>query len=263
MHLARVITAFVLLPLVLLLILKGSDTLLRLVAGLCAALAWHELARMAGLGGAVFLAGLLTLALGFWGLGAGPAFIPLALWLGLFLFLLCFLKDYSAEGTLKDLSLAFAGLTYVLCGFGHLFLLTTLNDGRAWLLFLLAAIFGTDTGAYYTGKTLGRHKLIPKVSPGKTWEGAIGGTLLGMCLSGVVGHFFKLGAPALILILAFFLSVVGQFGDLLESLIKRGLGVKDSGAILPGHGGILDRTDALIFAAPFLYWFFWLRTYGA
>jgi len=119
----------------------------------------------------------------------------------------------------------------------------------------LAVVFGTDTGAYYVGKALGRHKLAPKISPGKTVEGALGGTFLGVVLGCLWGYYFLMVPFRVLIPLCAGLSIVGQIGDLLESMIKRACGVKDSGRLLPGHGGLLDRVDALIFAAPVLYWF--------
>lgn len=126
--------------------------------------------------------------------------------------------------------------------------------GSLWIFFLLAVIFAGDTSAYYVGKAFGRHKLSMRISPGKTMEGAVGG-LLGSVLAGTLFlrafpiHRFNL--PILVLILL--LAAAGQIGDLSESLLKRSHGVKDSGAILPGHGGLLDRIDALLFAIPLLY----------
>jgi phosphatidate cytidylyltransferase len=117
-----------------------------------------------------------------------------------------------------------------------------------WVLLLLLA--------YYAGKTWGRHRLAPRVSPNKTWEGAIANTVAGL-VAAAAWSYWRLGAIDIqILILAGLVSVAAQFGDLVESLLKRGAGVKDSGQILPGHGGVLDRIDALLFAAPIM----WLGT---
>ncbi len=256
MHAARILTALILLPLVLFLILKGSSTLLLITVGGCSLLGWHEMARMAKLPGPVFVAGALALSLGYAAQQTEPG-----LWAGLFFFLCFYLKNYDPQKTLKQLCLAFAGYTYVFLGFIHLYFLTTLPQGRFWLLFLMACVFGTDTGAFYAGKTLGKHRLIPRVSPKKTWEGAAGGTLLGTALGLLWGYYADLAGTGFLLAEALSLSLIGQLGDLLESIFKRGLGVKDSGSLLPGHGGILDRTDALIFAAPFLYWGLVLKDY--
>ncbi len=129
-------------------------------------------------------------------------------------------------------------------------------DGMGWIFFLLAIIFAGDVAAYYVGSRLGRHKLAPRVSPGKTIEGALGG-LAGNLLAGAVFKALLLPnlpwAGALLFIpLA---GAAGQVGDLFESTLKRNAGIKDSGFVLPGHGGILDRIDALLFAIP-IAWLF-------
>jgi phosphatidate cytidylyltransferase len=129
-------------------------------------------------------------------------------------------------------------------------------DGMIWIFLLLAIIFAGDISAFYVGSYLGRHKLNPAISPGKTIEGAIGG-LAGNLLVGSIGKFFFLPAlswgPAVLFFLAVGLS--GQVGDLFESEFKRSSKIKDSGGILPGHGGFLDRIDALLFASPVAYLF--------
>jgi phosphatidate cytidylyltransferase len=124
--------------------------------------------------------------------------------------------------------------------------------GNVWIFFLLAVIFASDTGAFYFGRFFGRHKLYPSVSPGKTWEGAVGGLISSLFIALI---FFRIFAAfgAGILILAGILSIAGQIGDLVESMLKRSCGVKDSGKLLPGHGGFLDRLDGMIFALPVLY----------
>jgi len=124
------------------------------------------------------------------------------------------------------------------------------------LTMFFALVMLTDTGAYYVGRSLGRHKLAPRISPGKTIEGAVGGFLVAM-VTGVlckiiffheipITHAIALGAA---------IGFVGQIGDLAESMLKRGAGVKDSGNLLPGHGGMLDRIDSILFCAPLLYYY--------
>lgn len=121
------------------------------------------------------------------------------------------------------------------------------------LVLLLAIVWMGDSGAYYIGKTWGRHKLAPRVSPNKTWEGAIANIAAGM-LAATAWSYWRLGEiDGWILLLAALVSTAAQIGDLAESLLKRGAGVKDSGQILPGHGGMLDRMDALLFAAPVMW----------
>lgn len=129
-------------------------------------------------------------------------------------------------------------------------------DGVAWIFFLVFIIFLGDVGAFYAGTYLGRHKLHPAISPGKTVEGAIGGLAANVVVALAFKAVFLPDLPnLLVLIFAPLAGIVGQLGDLFESELKRTSQIKDSGSILPGHGGILDRIDALIFAAPLAYFF--------
>jgi phosphatidate cytidylyltransferase len=127
-------------------------------------------------------------------------------------------------------------------------------QGSHLIVLVLAISFLGDTGAYFAGRFLGRHKLYPSVSPKKTWEGAVGG-LIASAGAAAVAHFYFLPSLPLGIGLALgaVLGALGQAGDLCESMLKRAYDVKDSGRILPGHGGLLDRIDALLFAAPGLY----------
>jgi phosphatidate cytidylyltransferase len=132
------------------------------------------------------------------------------------------------------------------------------DSGRYWVMFLVVVTKFTDIGAYLIGSTLGRHKMIPRISPKKTWEGTVGGILFAVGGSLLCWHFIRaLGNDGLnlphALALGLLLGVAAVIGDLAESLIKREAGVKDSSAILPGHGGALDLVDSLLFTAPLLY----------
>lgn len=137
----------------------------------------------------------------------------------------------------------------------HLVLLRYHPDGAAWLVVGTAITSGSDTGAYFVGKTLGKRKLCPNVSPNKTVEGAVGGVVFGVAAAVV---FALLVLPSVnwlfLLISSVVLCLVGIIGDLTESIIKRGTGTKDSGRCLAGHGGILDRVDSLLFVGPVLYY---------
>ncbi|MCP4682006.1 MAG: phosphatidate cytidylyltransferase, partial [Desulfobacterales bacterium] len=128
------------------------------------------------------------------------------------------------------------------------------DKGSIWIFFLFVVIFASDTGAFYFGRLFGKHKLYEAISPKKTWEGAIGGVISSIIAALWFLHIFQPHqvTPG-ILGLVVVLSIVGQIGDLAESMLKRNHGVKDSGGILPGHGGILDRIDGLLFAIPVLY----------
>jgi phosphatidate cytidylyltransferase len=119
------------------------------------------------------------------------------------------------------------------------------------LLFMFVTIWGNDTGAYFIGSLLGKTPLAPKISPKKTVEGALGGLVVGVLAGVGFGLVFRL--PLSILVLSLLIGIVGQIGDLFESLLKRGAGVKDSGWILPGHGGVLDRFDSAMLSLPLVY----------
>lgn len=128
------------------------------------------------------------------------------------------------------------------------------NDGLGYVLFLFMAILLTDTGCYYFGKKFGKHKLAPIISPQKTVEGSIGGAVCAVVGSLVIGHFIHLGFYHS-LILGLLCTTFAQIGDLSESMIKRDAGVKDSGNTLPGHGGILDRTDSYVLTIPVMFYY--------
>ncbi len=129
---------------------------------------------------------------------------------------------------------------------------------RNLLAFYFLVIMGADVAAYYGGRLFGRHKLAPTVSPGKTWEGAIAGMLASLLLAAAAHYWFFLNLPLrFALPLAAVMNVVGVLGDLTESALKRGSDAKDTAQILPGHGGILDRIDSLLFNAPVIYYFAW------
>jgi phosphatidate cytidylyltransferase len=136
-----------------------------------------------------------------------------------------------------------------------------LEAGRNWVFLALLATFGSDTAAYFIGRAFGRHKMAPHISPGKTWEGAAGG-LMGAV---VVSLLFTLSTSVQLplgygeaVLLGMFISIFGQVGDLAESLLKRSSGVKESGGLLPGHGGLLDRLDSILFAGAVVYAFYFL-----
>jgi phosphatidate cytidylyltransferase len=151
------------------------------------------------------------------------------------------------------------GVLYVALLGGHLVALRTgfSQQLSAHLLsFFFLVIMGADAGAYYIGKAFGKHKLAPKISPGKTWEGVAGGVLTAL-LMGAISHFwfFKNLPLKWALPVAFVMTILGIAGDLTESALKRSAGAKDAAKLLPGHGGVLDRLDSLLFNAPLIYYF--------
>lgn len=146
------------------------------------------------------------------------------------------------------------GVCYVALLLTPLALIKRFPEGSDWIFLVLTVTWFSDTGAYFSGRALGRHKLYPAISPGKSVEGAIGGlgSSVGAAVLAKLWYMPQLGWLDGVLI-AIVGGALGQAGDLVESMIKRGYGVKDSGWILPGHGGLLDRIDALLFSTPYTY----------
>ena len=184
------------------------------------------------------------------------AVVPAGLLLGFIgLALYVFFHYQRFDTPLMILSRGTLGLITVGFLASHLILLRGIADGASWLIILTAITAGSDTGAYYTGSRLGKRKLCPNISPNKTIEGGIGGIAGGVVAGIVLALIFPVSAPLwLVVLLAVVLSVAGMTGDLVESVIKRGYQVKDSGTLLGGHGGVLDRIDSLLMAAPVLYY---------
>jgi len=151
------------------------------------------------------------------------------------------------------------GVLYVALLGGHLLAVRNGFEQKlaAHLLsFFFLVLMGADTGAYYTGRAIGKRKLAPKISPGKTWEGVIGGIVAALALATVAHFWFFRELPLKwALPLAGVMTILGILGDLTESALKRGAGAKDAAKILPGHGGALDRLDSLLFNAPLIYYF--------
>ncbi|HEV8138811.1 MAG TPA: phosphatidate cytidylyltransferase [Pyrinomonadaceae bacterium] len=151
------------------------------------------------------------------------------------------------------------GVLYIFLLGGHLIASRTgFNDqlSKHLLSFFFLVLMGSDSAAYYGGRAFGRHKLAPSVSPGKTWEGAVAGMLASLLLAAAAHYWFFLELPLkLALPLAAVMNIVGVLGDLTESALKRSVGKKDTAQILPGHGGMLDRIDSLLFNAPLIYYF--------
>ena len=160
---------------------------------------------------------------------------------------------------LSLLPICIFGLIYPNIFLAHAFLIRALPKGEIWLFWILLTVFASDTGAFYVGNLFGRHKLYEQLSPGKTWEGGIGG-ILSAILLGFIGLIWLPISLEKILFLSLIIAISGQIGDLFESAIKRHARCKDSGHILPGHGGMLDRIDALLFVLPVVYYILlWMR----
>ena len=157
---------------------------------------------------------------------------------------------------LLDTAVIVFGVFYVAWLLGHLILVRQMADGSFLIFFLFLVTWANDTAAYYVGTFIGRHQMTPRISPKKTWEGALGGLVGSVAAAFVCRAWFldSLG-EADAAVLGLLVVVAAPLGDLGESVLKRSAGVKDSGGIIPGHGGVLDRVDSLIFTAPVLYYY--------
>lgn len=249
----RVLTAIVLLPLVAGLILFASQwaVLGILALGLgAAALEWAQLARFRSRPSrAAYVLAVVALAPAIWWVGSREGALGAIYGLSLAWWLIVFVLLFRRP----ELGRAGAGLagllTLVPAWVAAADLYSDTGRGGQWLLFVFVLVWAADVGAYFAGKAFGRHKLAPAVSPGKTWEGVGGGLLAVAAILALAAVWFQRPlVPMLVLGLA--VAVVSIVGDLLESLLKRQAGLKDSGALLPGHGGALDRVDSLLAALP-------------
>jgi phosphatidate cytidylyltransferase len=267
----RVITAAVLIPLVLLLLLKGSFAILVAVTALVAELAAWEYLFIADCQGFRRTLVLIAIAVLFAATFLTPALVLPALGLcSLVLILACSFAS-PIERVLRDSAFSIFPLLYIGLTLATVPLLWVQPDGPSLLIFLFCIVWTGDIAALYVGRNFGRHKLAPQISPNKSWEGSaasvVGSLLIAALLAGSarwLGSRAALHFPGPLvrwLGLAVLLNVFAQVGDLVESAIKRGAGVKDSGAMLPGHGGILDRIDALLLAAPALWYAQWIQLY--
>lgn len=253
----RLASAAVLIPIVGVAVYYGGYGLFALaaVAGLLAGYEYLAMLRHQGLAPS-YLVGLLLVALFVvdaqwpdrdllrWGL----VLIPLGA-------LAAEVFRANAPGSLLNWALALAGGIYVGLPLGFFIRLRALHEGLEWLVLALLGTWICDSAAYFVGRAMGKHKFFPKISPKKTWEGAISGLFFGIIAVVVLGHWLldlHIGEG---FILGVVIVLGATFGDLSESLVKRQVGVKDSGALIPGHGGMLDRIDSLLFVVPLTYFF--------
>lgn len=279
----RILTAAVLIPLVLLAVFKAPNWLFTLLVGAVAILALKEyldLVEAYGVKPMRWLTytyvSLLFLAMAheryfegrFQGRYAGVLIIVCILLWG-FVYLIAMMRRSDLREIFPAAAMSGFGIFYV--GLAMMAVSVLQNMGWFPLIFTFFAVWAGDSVAMYTGKAIGRHRMSPRISPNKTWEGAIGSVVGSVVFCGLLNYaapiiFLEIGIPsfygndsfpegrplsmAVVVGFAIAINIAAQFGDLVESLIKRGAGVKDSGNLLPGHGGILDRIDALLFAAP-------------
>ena len=290
--LKRIATAVVLIPIVLVLTLRAPVSVLAVVVGFVALLTVHEFLKLTEAYGVrplrlltyIFCAlfflllalnfgndkPLLSTAIFVYSLGFAAAIAP-------FIFLTRAMKNEELSTGYPAAAASVFAFTYIALPMGMLVQLRQQWAGAFYLLYLLLVVWAGDIFAYFVGKSIGRHLMAPRISPKKTWEGAAASLGASVAVGWAMFHYalpvssallraglierrdglFGLEQPAMgpVIVLTVVLNVAAQLGDLVESLIKRGAGVKDSGTILPGHGGMLDRIDALLFAAPVLWYY--------
>jgi phosphatidate cytidylyltransferase len=290
--LKRIATAVVLIPIVLALILRAPVWMLAIFAGAVALVTIHEFLKLTESYGVRpmawpthLFAGLFFLALAFSSgiesplLSTGKFLVVLGFVAAIapFIFLTRAMRDGNLAAGYPAAAASVFAFTYIAIPMGMLVQLRQEWAGAFYVLYLLLVVWAGDIFAYFVGKGIGKHLLAPRVSPKKTWEGAIASIIASVTVGWLMFTYalpissallraglierrdglFGLEQPAIgpIIVLTIVLNIAAQLGDLVESLIKRGAGVKDSGSILPGHGGMLDRIDALLFAAPVLWYY--------
>jgi phosphatidate cytidylyltransferase len=264
MHLKRWLTAIVAIPIVIYLIGFSPRWIFYIFLFLFSAAGLNEFHRITLPGIPFYLKTinmLLSLAMFIILYTGNVLLLPGIFSLVVIIPMLCFLFSDPLRGEkyLTEIGMITAGFIYVcvplamLVQIDRLYLLNHSIRG-IWIFFLLVVTSANDTGAFYSGKLFGRHKLYEAVSPKKTWEGAVGGLLFAIIVAIFFLKIFRLHTVDFqIIFLIILMSVAGQVGDLAESMLKRSYNIKDSGELLPGHGGILDRIDSLLFAVPVLY----------
>ena len=250
----RILSALVFVPILLLFMYLGGMPFAVLVIAL-GTIGAHEFYSMAKTKHQVLFVPML---LGIWVMLLG-SFLQVSNWLTLgILVTFCLVFGYAvfkfpAFGV-EDIAVNFLGLIYVGWTLSHLILLGGMEYGRVLVFFAFVAMWANDTGAYFIGITLGKRRPWGEISPKKSVEGAIGGIITTCAALFLLNMYFGLMHPVTVILIGIAVAIIGLIGDLMESLIKRYYGVKDSGKLLPGHGGILDRFDSVMLAAPMMYY---------
>ncbi|MEO8026235.1 MAG: phosphatidate cytidylyltransferase [Bryobacteraceae bacterium] len=246
----RIVTALILIPTVSYAVLGEWEWLFLLILTAVAVLCFYEyegivaahgVERPGPMGYVLGLAVLLT---------SGSQFTPALIALTA---LVLALRAANLRNALSQASAMTLGVIYIFGAWRCAIDLRAVS--KWWLLFALALNWAGDIAAMYTGRAIGKHKLAPRISPGKSWEGAVASTVASMAFGAVYAYYLLPAVPIYwVLLLAGLGNIAGQLGDLCESALKRGAGLKDSGTLLPGHGGWLDRVDSSLFALP-VVWF--------
>jgi len=255
----KIFTGSLLVPPIVFLIIKGPPAVLSFIVLLATFFGLREfftlalpdakrIEQLVGIGLGLILSFLISH-------GDLKAILPFLVLLLLLLSLLFLAISQNLPSTLSHMGILLFGILYVGFLLSHVSLIRNMAEGRVWVLFLMTTVWAGDISAFLTGSLLGRHKLYPKISPNKTYEGLAGG-IGGSILVALAYSIFFIPQLAVrsCLLLAIGLAVLGQLGDFAESMLKRSAQVKDSGSLIPGHGGMLDRLDSFLFSAPFLYY---------
>lgn len=290
--LKRIATAVVLIPVVMLLVLRAPVPVLAVVVAAVALVTVQEFLKLTESYGVeplrlptYIFVGLFFLLLAATAVGETPPVSALKFVLGLgfacaaapFLFLTISMRRAQMSSAYPAAAASTFAFVYIAAPLAMLVQLRQQWAGAFWLLYLLLVVWAGDIFAYFVGRSVGRHLMAPRVSPKKTWEGAAASLAASLLVTSLLfSHALEISSFLLrvglierrdglfalekremwpIILLTVALNIAAQLGDLVESLIKRGAGVKDSGTILPGHGGMLDRIDALLFAAPLLWYY--------
>lgn len=250
-HLAlRVVSALILIPIALGTVMLGGLWLAVFLAlvGIAMTAEWGMLVGASGRVLMLYIAVNLLIALGFCAFAAsGQSLMP---WLLAILLLSVMFAGLAFLGRIALPGWLGLGLVYCWVPVLALAWLRSTDIGLWLVAWMLLVVWGTDIGGYFVGRAVGGAKLVPQISPNKTWSGLFGGMALAVIAGTTAVLWFELGNVLSMAVAAACLAVIGQAGDIAESAIKRRFGVKDSGRLIPGHGGILDRVDALVFVAP-------------
>ena len=257
----RVITGAVGVPIIILVIWFGHPwfTLLIAAAALAASYEFYRMADFRFRDPLLCLGLLFTLALVLSSHYKNADLLPAVITAAILISLISLLRRPSRETAFRNWAWTMAGAIYVGWMLSYWPNLRGLESGRAWVYLAMLTTFANDTAAFFVGRAKGKHKLLPAVSPSKTLEGAIGGLLSSIVAAVIIATVLsRLGQLRTfqywqIILLGFLVSIFAQLGDLVESLLKRNMGVKESGNLLPGHGGVLDRFDSLIFVGAVVY----------
>ncbi len=255
----RLLSAAVFIPILVVIIWFGPLWLLSLLIAAVALLGAIEFYRLATHGGwqpSVVLGVAFTLFFIADAYFAEPRATEILIPTAVALPLLWLLLRSRGEKTLANWLWTVGGIFYIGWMLGHFIPLRELEQGRDWVILALFATFAADSGAYLIGRAWGRHSVVPKISPGKTWEGTFAGLIAGIAAAVALNAI--LGLPISywqVSLLGFLIAAVAFVGDLVESMLKRKAGVKDAGRLIPGHGGILDRLDSVVFTVVLVYYY--------